>query len=164
MRRSCGQAVALPALGWKPGRMTPRKPRNHDAITLAEAAQLLGVSEIRVSALRRDGLLVRLEGYPSYSRTDVQEFIDNPWINGGQAAVVLGVSHSRVSQLADDERIPVHHTRAGRRVYRLKQLEVVANARALKFHTPDPYAAIIHHRPSHGAEAFAPDGSWVSDR
>ena len=125
--------------------MTPRKPRNPDAITLAEAAQLLGMSEIRVSAFRRDGLLLRLEGYRSYSRADVQEFIDNPWINCSQAAVVLGVSRTRVSQLADDEKIPVHHTRAGHRVFRLKQLEVVANARALKFHTPDPYAAITQH-------------------
>lgn len=52
--------------------MTAPKPRNRDAITLAEAAQLLGLSEIRVTRLRREGLLTKLDGYPSYSRADVQ--------------------------------------------------------------------------------------------
>lgn len=75
------------------------------------------------------GLLTQLEGYPSYSRADVQEFIDNPWLNGRQAAQILGVSHNRVSQLAAAEKIPVHRTTSGRRVYRQKQLEVVARAR-----------------------------------
>jgi hypothetical protein len=116
--------------------VTPRKPRNPDAITLAEAARLLGLTEIRVTRLRREGLLTRLAGYPSYSRTEVEAFIDNKWLNGRQAALVLGVTHNRVSQLAADEKIPVHHTKSGRRVYRLHQLEVVAQARHLKFHSP----------------------------
>lgn len=115
--------------------VTPRKPRDPNAITLREAADMLGLSEVRVTRLRREGLLVRLQGTPSYSRTDVQEFIDNPWLNGRQAAIVLGVSHNRVSQLADAERIPVHHTASGRRVYRMRQIEVVANARALRWGT-----------------------------
>lgn len=114
--------------------VTPRKPREPDAITLAEAASLLGLTEIRVTRLRREGLLNRLPGYPSYSRSDVQEFIDNPWLNGRQAAIVLGVSHNRVSQLAADEKIPLHQTKSGKRVYRLLQLEVVARARSLKLH------------------------------
>ncbi|QGG39896.1 type IV toxin-antitoxin system AbiEi family antitoxin domain-containing protein [Aeromicrobium yanjiei] len=112
--------------------MTAPKPRNPDAITLAEAAQLLGLSQIRVTRLRREGLLTRLDGYPSYSRSDVQAFIDNPWINGRQAALVLGVSHNRVCQLAQDEKIPVHQTASGHRVYRLQQLQVVANARRVR--------------------------------
>lgn len=109
--------------------VTPRKPRNPDAITLEEAATLLGLSSMRVTRLRREGLLTKLDGYPSYSRADVQEFIDNPWLNGVQAAMVLEVSHARVSQLADAEKIPVHVTPSGRRMYRQRQLEVVANAR-----------------------------------
>lgn len=113
--------------------MTARKPRHPDAITVAEAALMLNLSEDRVTRLRREGLLVRLDGHPSYSRADVQEFIDNPWLNGRQAALILGVSHARVSQLADAEKIPVHHTPSGRRVYRLRQLEVVARARDVKF-------------------------------
>jgi predicted XRE-type DNA-binding protein len=113
--------------------MTPRHPVNPDAITLAQAAALLGISELRVSRLRREGLLVRLDGYPSYSRSDVQQYLDDPWLSGRQAAVILGVSHVRVSQLANEERIPVHRSRSGRRIYRQRQLEVVANARRARF-------------------------------
>jgi predicted XRE-type DNA-binding protein len=97
---------------------------------------MLGLSEVTVTRLRREGLLIQLDGYPSYSRADVQEFIDNPWLNGRQAALVLGVSHNRVSQLAAAEKIPVHLTKSGKRVYRLRQLDVVARARSLKFHNP----------------------------
>lgn len=118
------------------GQVTPRKPVDPDAITLATAAELLDISEHQVTRLRRQGLLIRLDGYPSYSRSDVQAFIDDPWLNGRQAALVLGVSHNRVSQLAAAEKIPVHHTTSGKRVYRLRELEVVAEARRLKFHSP----------------------------
>jgi plasmid maintenance system antidote protein VapI len=114
------------------GHVTSRKLRDPDAITLAEAAEMLNLTETRVTRLRREGLLVRLDGYPSYSRTDVREFIDNPWLNGRQAALVLGVSHNRVSQLATEEKIPFHLTHSGHRVYRLRQLEVVAHAREAK--------------------------------
>ena len=110
-------------------RKSRAKPANPDAITLAEAAEVLGMSEVTVTRFRREGLLVTLEGLPSYSRADVQEFINNPWLNGVQAAMILGVSHARVSQLANDEKIPVHLTRSGQRVYRQRQLEVVTRAR-----------------------------------
>ncbi|NRQ51568.1 hypothetical protein [Aeromicrobium stalagmiti] len=110
--------------------MTSRRLVNPDAITLAEAAEMLGMSEVTVTRFRREGLLITLEGLPSYSRADVQEFIDNPWLNGRQAAMILGISHVRVSQLANEERIPVHVTKSGQRVYRHRQIEVVANARA----------------------------------
>jgi len=95
---------------------------------------MLSTSTHRVTQLRRDGLLVRLPGYPSYSRADVLKLVDNPWLNGSQAAGILGVSHNRVSQLATDEKIPAHRTTSGRRVYRLRQLQVVANARNVRFH------------------------------
>ena len=113
-------------------RVTPHKPVDPDAITLAQAAALLGLTEIRVTRLRREGLLIRLEGYPSYSRTDIQEFIGNPWLNGRQAAQMLGISHNRGSQLATVEKIPVHRTASGRRVYRQRQIEVVVNARGFR--------------------------------
>jgi hypothetical protein len=109
--------------------MTSRKPRNPDAITLAEAAALLRMPETTVTRFRREGLLIQLEGYPSYSRADVQEFVDNPWLNGVQAAMILGVSHARVSELAAAKKIPVHVTPSGRRMYRQRQLEVVSGAR-----------------------------------
>jgi hypothetical protein len=112
--------------------VTPKKRVDPDAITLEQAASMLTLSTLQVTRLRREGLLIRLHGYPSYSRRDVQKFIDDPWLNGAQAALVLGVSHTRVSQLAAEERIPVHRTASGRRVYRLHQLEVVANARRVR--------------------------------
>lgn len=105
---------------------------------------MLGLSTLRVTRLRREGLLVRLKGYPSYSRLDVEAFVDNPWLNGRQAAVVLGVSHNRVSQLAAEERIPVHHTTSGHRAYRMKQLTVVANARATRFAMSGTQALVRH--------------------
>lgn len=116
--------------------VTPRKTRDPDAITRKTAAGLLGISEIQITRLRRDGLLIRLAGVPNYSRADVQAFIDNPWLTNDQAAQILGVSRSRVSQLAAAELIPTHRTTTGRRVYRLHQIEVVANARNTRFHPP----------------------------
>lgn len=115
--------------------VTPRKTRDPDAITRKTAASLLGITEIQTTRLRRDGLLIRLTGVPNYSRADVQTFIDNPWLTNDQAAQILGVSRSRVSQLAAAGRIPAHRTTTGRRVYRLHQIEVVANARNTRFHS-----------------------------
>lgn len=123
--------------------MTPRKPRDPDAITLEEAAALLGLTPFRVTRLRREGLLVRLEGHPTYSRSDVQEYLENPWLTGVQAAIILGVSHARVSQLAAAERIPAHVLPSGRRVYRQRQLEVVARARSLRRDGGVPGADVV---------------------
>jgi excisionase family DNA binding protein len=117
--------------------MTAPKPRNPDAITLAEAAAMLNTTTHRVTQLRRNGLLICLDGYPSFSRADVQKFIDNPWLTGSQAAAVLGVSRTRVYQLADAGKIPAHQTSSGRSVYRLRQLEVVAHARRVRFRGED---------------------------
>jgi predicted site-specific integrase-resolvase len=57
----------------------------------------------------------------------------NPWITGVEAAAILGVSHVRVSQLAANGKIPVHLTQSGERVYRRQQIEVVSNARRVRF-------------------------------
>jgi excisionase family DNA binding protein len=117
--------------------MTAPKPRDPDAITLAKAAAILNTTTDRVTQMRRDGLLIRLTGYPSYSRSDVQQVADNPWLTGVQAAAILGVSRTRVYQLADAEKIPVHRTARGRRLYRQQQLEVVAHACRVKFRGED---------------------------
>jgi hypothetical protein len=110
--------------------VTARLPPHPDAITRAEAAALLGVGEAAVGRLRREGLLTKgLGGRRLYSRSEVEAFIADPWLNGVQAAEILGVSHVRVSQLATEEKIPVHVTVSGRPVYPMRQLEVVANAR-----------------------------------
>lgn len=109
--------------------MTAAKRSDPDAITRREAAQLLCVSEARVRRYRRDQLLGTLDGYPSYSRSEVLAIVADPWLTGRQAAEVLGVSHVRVSQLAGEDRIPAFVAPSGRRYYRLEQLRTVANAR-----------------------------------
>lgn len=110
--------------------MTARKPLDPDAIPRAEAAEILGVSETTVARWRREGLLVEIRGGRRlYSRTEVNDVRDNPWITGRKASSILGISHVRVSQLAKQEKIPVHVTRSGKRVYRQLQIEIVANAR-----------------------------------
>lgn len=50
------------------------------------------------------------------------------WCRAREAAEILGISVSRVGQLAAEGRLPfvVHH---GQRLYRRGQLEVIANAR-----------------------------------
>lgn len=96
---------------------------------------MLGVSPGSVSRLRRHGLLVSLDGKPSYSRADVQAVVEDPWLDGAQAAKVLGVGRTRVLQLAQAERIPSWVSPLGRRFYRRQQLEVVARARAVRFHS-----------------------------
>jgi DNA-binding transcriptional MerR regulator len=114
--------------------MTPRKVPNPDAITIEEASKISGLSIHVLRRFRREGLLSRLQGRTTYSRVEVQQLVDDPWLSGVQAAELLGVSHVRVSQLANRDKIPVHLTNSGQRVYRRSQLEVVANARdARKF-------------------------------
>jgi excisionase family DNA binding protein len=114
--------------------MTRRKEPNPDAITLTAAADLLDLPTWTVTWLRSEGLLgPRLEGNPSYSRSAVEAFLANPFINGSSAAKVLGVTRTRVYQLAEADRIPYFKSPSGRHWYRVKQLEVVANARRVRF-------------------------------
>lgn len=109
--------------------MTAPKTRNPDAITRSEAAQLLGVTERVVRRHRRDGLLGTLDGYPSYSRREVEAIANDPWLSGTEAAAVLGVSRARVSQLAKAEKIPSLVGLTGRRYFRKGPLSTTANAR-----------------------------------
>jgi len=115
--------------------VTPRLPRDPDAITRAQAATILGVGESTVVRWRREGLLIEQRGGRRlYSRSEAEAVAANPWLKGVQAAEILGVGHVRVSQLADAGRIPVHVTKSGRRVYRKAQIAVVANAREVRAH------------------------------
>lgn len=122
--------------------MTPRKPRDPDAITRDQAAHVLGLTPDQVTRLRRHGLLVDLGTYPTYSLDDVLEVAADPWLDGVEAAKILGVSRTRVAQLAIAERIPSHVSPLGRRWYRQRQLEVVANARNRKWHSQSSEATV----------------------
>ena len=66
--------------------MTPRKPVDLDATNLLEAASMLELSTMRMTRRRREGLRAKLDGYPSYSHVNVQEFIDSAWLNGARQA------------------------------------------------------------------------------
>jgi hypothetical protein len=50
------------------------------------------------------------------------------WVTTGQAAAKLGVSHARVWQLAQADRLPLRVTNNGVRLFRRRQLETIANA------------------------------------
>lgn len=119
--------------------MTTRLPRDPDAITRAEAAALLDIGEDAVRRLRREGLLEReLGGRRLYSRAEVEAYIADPWLNGAQAAEILGISHNRVSQLAAVDKIPFRLTQSGKRVYRTSQISVVARGRQVSKGVPSP--------------------------
>lgn len=110
--------------------MTRRLPLDADAISRAEAAIVLGVGEGSVARLRREGLLSEVRGGRRlYSRAEVKAFAADPWLNGVGAAQVLGVTRTRVFQLASADKIPFRFTRTGKRAFRKSQLQVVANAR-----------------------------------
>jgi predicted site-specific integrase-resolvase len=112
--------------------VTRRKRLNPDAISIDEASTITGLSTEVLRRFRREGLLSRLQGRTTYSRREAQAIADDTWLSGVQAAQILGISHVRVSQLANAEKIPVHLTSSGKRIYRQRQIQVVANARSIR--------------------------------
>ena len=119
--------------------MTSRKPLNPDAITREEAARILGVKYGTVSRLIDAGILHRVPGqHPSLSRAEVEGQADHPhrseWITGTEAASILGISKTRVWQLALKDLLPWEFADNGRRRYRRAQIEVISRARQLRWH------------------------------
>ena len=119
--------------------MKPRKPVNPDAITHAEAAQILGVKLGTVPRLIRDGALHRVPGqHPSLSKSEVEEQARCPcesqWISGTEAARMLGISRIRVWQLALKDLLLWEYATSGRRRYRRSQVEVISHARQIRWH------------------------------
>jgi len=112
--------------------MTRPKPRDPDRITQAEAAELLRVGEKAIVRMQREGLLVRLDGYPTCSRSDVTAVAQDGWLTGGEAARLLGISRTRLVQLVRRDKVPYRTLSTGRRVYRRSHVEVVAHARAAR--------------------------------
>jgi DNA-binding transcriptional MerR regulator len=114
--------------------MTPRNVPDPDAITVEEASVIAGISVGTAQRYRREGLFTSLPGRTPYSRREAEQLAHDPWLSGVEAAEILGVSHVRVTQLANKDKIPYHEGASGRRYYKRSQLEVVANARdARKF-------------------------------
>lgn len=119
--------------------MAPRKPVNSDAITQSEAAKILGVPISTVERLIRHGILHRVAGqFPSMSKTEVEEHARNPqpseWVTGTEAAHILGLSKTRVWQLALKDLLPFEYAASGRRRYRRAQIEVISRARQIRWH------------------------------
>ena len=120
-------------------RVTLRKPHNQDAITQAQAAEILGISVGSITRLIREKRLHRVfEQFPTMSREEVEAFRDIPveryWIGVVEAANVMELSTSRVSQLADAGRLPFEVGENGRRRFRRSQVITIWNARATKWH------------------------------
>jgi len=115
-------------------------------ISAAQAAEILEVDVQQVYNLASRGTLDRHA--PTYARLtyDLDEIetrslsrlkyhaAGHPyWANVSEVAAYLGVVQSRVRQLLDQERMPYVTAPNGRRYVRRHQLEVVANARDIKF-------------------------------
>jgi hypothetical protein len=103
----------------------------------AEAADILGVRELRVAQLVVDGVLPKAVKHQrqGLDRADVERLSlerykpGRPyWITEREAAELLGISRPRVFQLRRADRLPFVE-RHGRTYYRRQQIEVIAHAR-----------------------------------
>jgi hypothetical protein len=113
-----------------------------NGVTLEEAGHILGVARSTVRRLILAGELVREGRYThrGLDRDQVERLAmrrwrrhrDPPpegsyWMTTGQVAAELGVSHARVSQLAQADRLPFRVSHNGVRLFRRRQLETIAN-------------------------------------
>ena len=75
--------------------------------------------------------------YPTLSKTEAEEQLRNPrqseWIKGIEAADILGISKTRVGQLALKDLLPWELS-GRRRRYRRSQIEVISRARQIRWH------------------------------
>jgi excisionase family DNA binding protein len=115
-----------------------------NGVTLEEAAHILGVARSTVRRLIVAGELERQGRYThrGLDRDEVERLAmrrwrrrrDLPpaggsyWMTTGQVAAELGVSHARVWQLAQADRLPFRVSHNGVRLFRRRQLETIANA------------------------------------
>ena len=119
--------------------MTAAKQFNPDAITQGQAAQILGITPGQVNRLIREGRLHRVPGqFPSMSHDELEAFRDDPvqpyWIGASEASRLMGLSTTRVAQLADTGRLPFEYKANGLRRFRRSQVVVIGNARAARWH------------------------------
>ena len=127
-----------------------------NGVTLLEAAHILGVARSTLRRLILTGELAREGRYThrGLDRDQVEELAmrrwrrrhhpppaGSYWITTGQAAAKLGVSHARVWQLAQTDRLPFRVSHTGVRLFRRRQLETIAHAwqaRRLHWGSPQP--------------------------
>jgi excisionase family DNA binding protein len=115
-----------------------------DAVTLRQAAEILGLSVSSVRRLIAAGRLPvgRRYQHRSLPRADVEALageiypwwrhVNDPesyWVTGRRAARVLGVTRARLGQLARGDLVPYVAHQDGTRLYRRHQLAVMAKAR-----------------------------------
>ncbi len=120
-----------------------------DAVTLDQAARILGCSVTTVRRHIMRGRLIAPERYRhrQLGRADVEHLAlqlfrwkrhlkdsDPYWVTGQRAADVLGVNVTRLNQLAARGFVPFATHADGTRLYRREQLEVVSYARATRWH------------------------------
>jgi hypothetical protein len=127
-----------------------------DAISLTEASHLLGLGQLRVTRLQREGLLTRLPGQPSYSRADVLAFADNPWVTDIEAAFALGVSRRRAHQLAEAGEILSRRMSNGDLVLRLDRAPRPVTRSGAP--AEDPYELLARSLRAHWSEGVTTDG------
>lgn len=103
----------------------------------AEAAEILGISEMSVARLVMQGVLHKQVKHQrrgldlaEVERVSLERYRrGHPyWLTTREAAAVLGVSDERVRQLVAADRLPCVE-RKGRRLFRRPQVDVIANAR-----------------------------------
>jgi hypothetical protein len=114
-----------------------------NGVTLIEAAHILGVARSTVRRLILTGDLER-EGRYTHRGLDRDQVeglamrrwrrrrhpppAGSYWMTTGQAAAMLGVTHARVWQLAQTDRLPYRVSHTGVRLFRRRQLETIAHA------------------------------------
>ena len=115
-------------------------PRPILGLSGAEGARILGIHEVSVARLVRQGVLHKPAGRQQYAldRDEVEQlaldrYTPGPpyWLTSAEAGEVLGLTPTSVNRLARAGKIPA--VRHGRRwLYRRHQVEVLANARAAR--------------------------------
>ena len=129
--------------------MPAMSERRVDAVTLAEAALILGCSRATVRRLIANEELPPADRsrHRQLARADVEALAlrtyrwrmhrhdaEPYWLTGRRAAETLGVNGSRLRQLAADDRIPYVRHVDGTLMFRREQLAVVATARDIRWH------------------------------
>jgi len=148
LERPVGPQPGVPAISY---RGVLRRPRvtlasSENEVTLSEAALILGCD---ITAVKRlvdtakipHGAFNRDHGLRRATAEDLATEVyswrlhlrdpDAYWLTGQRAAHALGVSRARLSQLAAESRVPFVRHQDGTRLYRRRELEMIADSGTL---------------------------------